>query len=88
MTTGARTVPAGELELEAPVVGVVTADDRAQQRQVGAESLRLAAGEAGELGAGDPTRKAEEVLDSRRVRGLAARDVALASPGSAEQTIG
>src|SRR3954468_5154253 len=49
----------------------------AHDHDLGAELLRLAPRLAGELRASDAVREAEEVLDHRGVRGLAARDVAL-----------
>ena len=60
------------------LVGAVHAasPDAAQEHQLGAEPLGLAAGEAGELGAADPVGEAEEVLDARGVGRLAAGDVA------------
>ena len=47
--------------------------DAAQHQELRAEALRLPAGEPRQLGAADAVREAEEVLDQRRVRGLAAR---------------
>ena len=45
--------------------------------KLGAEALGLPPGEPRELGAADPVREAEEVLDQRGMRRLAAGDVAL-----------
>ena len=60
-----------------PSVGLPSVAARAaEQRQLGAESLRLTAGQPRELGAADALRKAEEVLDRGRMRRLPAGDVA------------
>ena len=53
----------------------LVADEAAPDQQLGAEALGLPARQARQLGAADAFREAEEVLDHRRVRGLAARDV-------------
>ncbi len=57
------------------------ADDAALQDEFGTEALRLASGEPGELRAADAVDEAEEVLDQRRVRRLAAGDVRLDQHG-------
>ena len=65
------------------LVGAVHAasPDPVQEHQLGPESLGLAPGEAGELGAADPVGEAEEVLDAGGVGGLAARHVAIEDGG-------
>ena len=66
-----------EDQLDGLVVAVQpAARDAAQEHQLGAEAFRLPTGQPRQLGAADPVREAEEVLDHRRVRGLAARHVA------------
>ena len=59
-------VAAGEREALLPGGRDRAADDAALQDQLGAEALRLAAGEPGELRAADAVDEAEEVLDQRR----------------------
>ncbi len=52
-------------------------DDGPHQDELGAEALRLATGETGQLGAADPVHEAEEVLDQGGVRRLPAGHVVL-----------
>ncbi len=59
----------------------VASPDPVQEHQLGPESLCLAAGEAGELGAADPVGEAEEVFDAGCVGRLAAGDVAIEDRG-------
>jgi len=75
--------PSGDLgavfqhELDLLVVAVeAPAANAVQDHQLRAELLRLPPREARQLGAADPVRKPEEVLDQRRVRSLPARRVA------------
>ncbi len=74
-------IAAVEIDFEATVGAGAAPDDRAPDQELGAEPLRLAAREPRQLGAADALRKAEEVLDQRRVRGLAARNVLLDGDG-------
>ena len=74
---GRDLVPACDRDDGLAAVGDPAAHDAAQEHQLRAEFLRLAAGQPGELGPADTLREAEEVLDQRGVRGLAARKVLL-----------
>ena len=75
-------VAAAQRERERPVGPAAPAAlDAAQHHELGAEALRLAAREPAQLGAADAVGEAEEVLDHRRVRGLAARHVLLDHEG-------
>ena len=69
------------VDLDAKALGQDVSRDDAAEHELRSEALRLAAGAARELGTAHALGKAEEVLDQRSVRSLAARQVAFEHDG-------